>query len=52
MARKYKEVGCSTTKTGAKTLQKRLHGQGKTARIVKRGSKFCVDSAGRRKKRK
>lgn len=48
--RKYKTVSCHTTKTAAKKKQKSMHASGKTASVVKTGKKYCVKSAGSKKK--
>lgn len=50
--RKYKKVSCHGTKGAAKKAAEKLRAAGKTARVVKDGSKHCVTSAGNRKKRK
>jgi len=49
--RKYKTVSCHTTKTAAKKKQKSLHTAGKTARLVKKDGRWCVASAGAKKKK-
>ncbi len=51
-ARKYKKVSCHKTKTAAKKVQKKLHGQNKTAKVVKTSDGYCVESAGKRKTKK
>lgn len=48
--RKYTTVSCHTTKTAAKKKQKSLHNSGSTAKVVKNGKKYCVQSAGKKKK--
>lgn len=49
--RKYKTVSCHTTKTAAKKKQKSLHTAGKTARLAKKDGRWCVASAGAKKKK-
>ena len=48
--RKYRRVSCHDNKTAAKKKQKKMHDSGKTARLVKNGKKWCIESAGNRKK--
>lgn len=50
--RKYKTVSCHKNKTAAKKAQKALHAKGFTAKLVKKDGKTCVESAGKRKKKK
>ena len=51
--RKYKNVSCHKTIGAAKKAAKKLRDAGKTARVVKKsGGGACVESAGKRKKRK
>lgn len=51
MARKYKTVSCHTTKTAAKKKAAAMRKAGKTASVVKNGSKHCVKSSGNRKRK-
>lgn len=48
--RKYKKVACFTSKTGAKKKAMAMRKRGMTAQVQKSGKKFCVKSAGKRKK--
>lgn len=58
MARKYQVKSCHYKKGEAKKVQKRMHDNGMTAKIVKKKIKvgkrtkvkYCVESAGRKKK--
>lgn len=50
--RKYKKVSCHNTKSAANKKAKSMRAAGKTARVVKSDGKYCVTSAGNRKKRK
>lgn len=55
--RKYVVKSCHQTKSAAKKVQKVMHDKGITAKIVKKKysigkrkkTKYCVESAGRRK---
>lgn len=54
MARKYVVKSCHTKKSEAKKVQKKMHENGLTAKIVKKSTtgkkvKYCVESAGKRK---
>ena len=48
--RKHRIVSCHTTKAAAKKKQLSMHADGKTARLVEKDGKWCVASAGKRKK--
>jgi hypothetical protein len=58
MKRKYTTKSCHNKKSAAKTVQKTMHNSGLTARIVEKKvkvgkktvKKYCVESAGKRKK--
>jgi hypothetical protein len=50
--RKYSVKSCHKTKTAAKKEQKAMHAKGQTAKIVAKEGKYCVASAGAKKKAK
>lgn len=52
--RKYKKVSCHNTKGAAKKAAKKMREAGKTATVGNKNKdgKYCVSSAGKRKKRK
>lgn len=52
MARKYKKVSCHKTKAAATKVAKKMRQANKTAKVVKSSGGYCVESAGKRKKRK